>query len=586
MGLRPLLVCLGCLLSLQPCRADSTPDPLRFLPAKADLLIKIEKPAGIVQTVLGHPLFAQFQQLEAVKEVYDSTSARRFYQLLGYLEHELGVERTALLDSLTCGGAALAAKIEGENSPVLLVLQGRDETLWRRSFKLFLEVAEQEMARKELKDKPVYGSYRRIETVQVGKNLHAAIAGSALILSNKQDGLQRALDCYLDPKSPNLTTVPEVKQAHELAGRDADVWMWFNLPLARNSPGGKDAFVLPRNDVNLTVLFGGWLDVAQFAPFLCAGASIDPTGARLSFRMPRDLAKSAPAMRLHIPPPGTAGVLPLLEPKGVLFSDSFYLDLAAIWESRSQLFNAAQIKSLEDFEKNSAKFLAGSSFSKLVTLSGPRHRLVAAHQPINAYKTRPQQNLPSFALVVELRDPEAFGKRMEAVLRAAGLLASLQVRLQLFEEDVLGHKVVGYRFSETAPLANDPGNLRFNFVPCFTRVGKQFVFCSTLTLCRELIEILERETKSPAPTNLQAASLMKFYSSGGAHLIDYYKDVLLTQIILDRAATPEKANQQFEELMQLIRGLGVLQIDSAYSAKDFHYDFRFAPQAAGAKDKK
>ena len=586
MGLRPLFVCLGCLLVLQPCRADSTPDPLRFLPAKADLLIKIEKPAGIVQTVLAHPLFAQFQQLEAVSEVYDSTSARRFSQLLGYLERELGVERAALLDALTCGGAAFAAKIEGENSPVLLVLQGRDETLWRRSFKIFLEVAEQEMARKELKDKPEFGSYRRIETVQIGKDFHAAIAGSALILSNKRDALQHALDCYLDPKSPNLTTIPEVKQAHALASPDADAWMWFNLPLARNSPGGKDAFVLPRNDVNLTVLFGGWLDVAQFAPFLCAGASIDSTAARLSFRMPRDLTKSAPSMRLHIPPPGTAGVLPLLEPKGVLFSDSFYLDLAAIWESRSQLFNAAQIKSLEEFEKNSSKFLVGSSFSKLVTLSGPRHRLVAAHQPRNAYKIKPQQNLPSFAWVVELREPEAFAKRMEVILRAAGLLASTQVKLQLFEEDVLGHKIIGYRISETAPLAIDTGNLRFNFVPCFTRVGKQFVFCSTLTLCRELVELLEREAKAPAPANLQAASLMQFYSGGGAQLLDYYKDVLLTQIILDRAATPEKASQQFEELIQMVRGLGVLQIESNYSAKDFRYDFRFVPQAASVKEKK
>jgi hypothetical protein len=160
------------------------------------------------------------------------------------------------------------------------------------------------------------------------------------------------------------------------------------------------------------------------------------------------------------------------------------------------------------------------------------------------------------------------------------------VRLQLFEEDCMGHKIVGYRFSDTVPLAIDSANLRFNFVPCFTRVGKQFVFCSTLTLCRELVEILEREAKTPAPANLQAASLMKFYSSGGAQLIDYYKDVLLTQFILDRAATPEKANQQIDELIQLVRGLGVLQIDSAYSAKDFHYDFRLVPQASGAKEKK
>ncbi len=161
MGLRPLLVCLGCLLVLRPCQADSSADPLRFLPAKADILIKIEKPAALLQTVLADPLVGRILQLDGVREAYDSTTARRFYQLLSYLERELGVDRYALFDDLTSGGVAFAAKIEGENSAVTLVVQGRDETLWRRSLKVFLEVAEQEMARREMKEKPVNGSYRR-----------------------------------------------------------------------------------------------------------------------------------------------------------------------------------------------------------------------------------------------------------------------------------------------------------------------------------------------------------------------------------------------------------------------------------------
>jgi hypothetical protein len=305
--------------------------------------------------------------------------------------------------------------------------------------------------------------------------------------------------------------------------------------------------------------------------------------------MPRDLAKSAPAMRLHIPPPGAPGISPLLEPKGVLFSSSFYLDLATIWDGRKELFNEAQVKALEGFDKKSAPFLAGSSFSKLVSLTGPGKRLVVAHEPTSAYKVRAEQNIPAFAFVTELREPESFGTRMEVILRAAALLASTQVKLQTFEETYQGHKIVGYRISETAPLANDPTNLRFNFVPCFTRVGKQFVFSSTLNLCHELVEIIERESKSPLSV-AGSASRMQFYGSGGAQVLDYYKDVLLTQAILDRAVTPDKANQQVNELIKLVRELGMLQIESRYSAKDFQYDVRFVPtvvsQASAADTKK
>jgi hypothetical protein len=433
------------------------------------------------------------------------------------------------------------------------------------------------MARNEQKEKPTHTLYRHVDTVNVGKDFHAAVAGSALVFSNKETGLHQALDCLLDPKSQNLSTKPEVKKAHELAGLSANGWMWFNLPIARNAPGGKDIFKLPRNDVNLTVLFGGWLDVAQHAPFLCAGGFRSPQESHLTFHMPRDLAKSAKAMRLNIPPPGAAGAKPLLTPAATLLSGSFYFDLASVWEERAKLFNPAQTKALEEFDKNSARFLLGSSFSKLVGLTGSYHRFVVTHQPTYAYKTTPQQNIPSFAYVVELRDPESFGKRMDLILRAAAVLASTQVKLQLFEEEHNGHKIVGYRFSEKAPLAIDTTNLRFNFVPCFTRVGNQFVLCSTLGLCRELIDILAKEEKTPPATKPGPASVIQLYSSGGAQVLDYYRDVLLTQNILDRANPPEKAAKQVEDLVQFVRSLGILRIESRYLDNEFQYELRFEP---------
>ncbi len=577
MWLRPLLVCLGCLFILRPCQADAPPDPLRFLPANADLLVKIEKPASLLKQVLANPLAGEIYRLDVVREAYDSTNARHFYQLLAYLEHELGVDRWTLLENLTCGGAAIAAKIDGDNSPVVIVIQGRDETLWRRALQIALEVAEQELARKEQKDKPVHTSYRRLDTVSLGKDFHAAIAGSAFIFSNKEAGLHQALDCLTDPKSKTLAGLPQVKQAHDLAGPDANGWMWFNLPLVRGFPAAKPVFETPRNDPNLTVLFGGRLDVAQSAPFLCAGGKLTATEAELSFRMPREPAKSGSAMRLNIPPPGAAGVRPLLEPKTVLFSSSFYFDFASLWNDRAQLFNDKQRKAFEGFDKNSSKFLLGSSFSKLVSQTAPYHRLVVAHQPTYAYKTTPQQNIPAFALVTELRDPEAFSKRIDAILRAAGLLASTQIRLQFFEETYNGHKIVGYRISETAPLANDPTNLRYNFVPCYVRVGNQFVACSTLNLCHELIDLLVAEAKNPPKSSAGNASVMQFYGSGGAFMLDYYRDVVLTQNILDNANSPEKAAQQVDDVIRLVRNLGVLRIDSRYADKDFRYNLRFVP---------
>jgi hypothetical protein len=576
---------IGCVLMVSAARADTPADPLRFLAAESDLLIKVEQPGQLANSLIDHPLFRQFRQLEVVRDLYDSTNFRRFNQMLGYVERELGMDRWKLLDELAGGGAAFAVKFGPEPAPVVLVIQGRDETLWHRAANLFLEVGLQELDRQNKPAKPLHVAYRRIDTIRLGDKLFVAIAGAALLVSNNEKGLQSALDCYLDPAKKSLATLPTVRDAHILAGVTADAWMWLNLDVARKSPGGKDIFKLPRNDVNLTAIFGGWLDVAQHAPFLSAGLFVRPLESSLWFCMPRDPAKSAPAMQLHIPPAGAAGSRPVLEPKNVLFSTSFYLDLAKIWNEREGLFNEKQRKSLETFDKDSSRVLAGSTFSKLVTLAGPYHRLVVVHNPRPGYKTTPGQNLPAAAWVVELRDPEAFAKRMEAILRAAGLLATLQVKLKQFEEDCQGHKIVGYRFVEDAPWDNDPQNLRFNASPCFVRVGNQFVFCSTVALCRELVAMLDAEGQKRLAKQPEAL-ITRFYGDGGMQLLEYYKDVVLTQAILDAAASPKQAAQQVRDLLQFVHGLGVFQIESTYANESFRYDLRLIPAAGDQKASK
>src|SRR5260370_26602403 len=130
---------------------------------------------------------------------------------------------------------------------------------------------------------------------------------------------------------------------------------------------------------------------------------------------------------------------------------------------------------------------------QLLTGAGPYHRLVAVNQAVNPYKTTPKIQIPAFAVVSELRDPEPFAKNMGTVFRGLGLLASSQVKLDFDEEVYKDCSVIGWRFPEDAEFKADVSDIRFNFSPCFTRVGNQFVVCSTVELCRELIDVLQQE---------------------------------------------------------------------------------------------
>src|SRR5207248_6189564 len=97
-------------------------------------------------------------------------------------------------------------------------------------------------------------------------------------------------------------------------------------------------------DPGLTIFFGGWADVAARAPYLCAALCRDDKGLLLTFRMPRGRDGMGADRAVVCPPEGKPGSRPLLEPKGVLLSQSFFWDLSAFWTERVALFGEKNAK--------------------------------------------------------------------------------------------------------------------------------------------------------------------------------------------------------------------------------------------------
>jgi hypothetical protein len=294
----------------------------------------------------------------------------------------------------------------------------------------------------------------------------------------------------------------------------------------------------------------------------------------LSARLPRGREGSAEAMALHIPPEGE-GALPLLEPKGVIYSVSYYLDLGKVWEQRAKLFNDKQKKGLEDADSKSALFLAGKSLNQVLTEAGPHQRFVVVHQDKLGYKTEPTQRLPAFGFVVDMRNKD-FGKTMETVIRGAALLGGNQFKVKLIEEKHNDLTIVGYRFPEGDDRPKNLTDIAYNFTPCFVTVGDQFVVASTIDLAKELVDVVQKEAKTglkKSPTAFQS----RLYGNGGADFLKAIDDQLFAQTMLERALPPEQAKEQVQEFRALVRRLGTVRSEITYNANDFRYEFRWVP---------
>lgn len=636
-----LLLGFGCMAHATDLRAGA-PDPLRLVPNQADLVAEVLKPRAAVEIVLHDELFQRIQQFEAVRELYDSTNFRRFYQLVAYFEKQLGIAWPEMLDRLGGGGIALTTKFGGNPAPVLVVFQGTDDELMARFVKIGLQILEQELARQESKDRIEQEMYREIPMIRIGKDFHAAVLGSAFVYSNKDSALKKSIDLYKDGPAQSLAILPVLSEARRLLPADPVSRLWINLEPAHKTDQGKEVFALPNNQPIFTTVAGGIIDVVGRSPFVCVGSYREADGYRAAIRMPRGRAGMPKVIEAHVPPADDAGTPPLLQPKGVLYSSSFYLDPSKFLQNLEQLLNAQQRKAFDEFDKTSSTFLLGSRFSQLVSQVGAHQRVVVANQYRTGYSMQPTQPIPAFALVTEMREPEKFGKSMEAILRGAGFLTSTQFKLKLVEEKQGDYRIVGYRFPDDAKVAGDTGYARYSYSPCFAVVGRQFVACSTLELCHELVDLLHKEAQHFAPSKelqqaraklavtekeltaliarlpevkevverskiiaelqvfenkrvaetrsveqqakaasakaakaagmIPAAVRTQFYSAGGAEMLLFVQDQLLAQTILDRAMPPEAAKKQVEQIVDVVRRLGVLQFETHYGANDFQFD--------------
>src|SRR5262245_58441203 len=570
--------CAGavCLLFVATAARGQTPDPLRFIPATADAVFRIENPRKLIEAITRHEVYKGLYNLDAARTYLDTLPVRTFYDLVAYVERELGAPWPELIDKLAGGGIAVGVKYGEGNPPALLVIQGTDEAATKRFVEKALAVADQELALQEGAQKLERTAYKGIDVIKVGKDVHLARVGSALLAGNSGKVLKAALDLVDDKQgsAKSLAGVESLQQARKLLPPDPLVWGWVNLVPVKQQEQAKKLFAQPRNDFVMTFLFADLLDVGRLADCFADVRQQTPDGFTTTIRAPAGLDGRGADTVLHVPEdPKVPGTKPFLEPKNVVFSYSFYLDLNALWTKRSQIMNAEQAKSFEEGEKQASRFLPGASLSKLFAQSGPHWRFVATNQGKELhYKIEPGTRSGDFAVVVSMREP-GFAKSVESMIRGGAIIAGFQVGgLKMFEEEIDGVKVFGYRFKEGGKFPADVDNIRFNFVPTFAAVNDQYIFASNRELCRELIGLIRKESGTkPQSQNLQ----LRVYAKGTADSLTLTPDQLITSTILSQGVGEVEARKQAEALVKYLESLGTVTVETDHTDKTFRFDVKW-----------
>src|SRR5262249_55185346 len=116
-----------------------------------------------------------------------------------------------------------------------------------------------------------------------------------------------SIDLHLNGRQKSGAGVKTVAEARKLLPADPLACAWINLETVKKLPQAKDVFSLPRNDVNITVLFGSWLDVIGRSPFSCAGLYRPSDGSLTTFRLPAGRDGCTADLAPHVQPSRPAG---------------------------------------------------------------------------------------------------------------------------------------------------------------------------------------------------------------------------------------------------------------------------------------
>jgi hypothetical protein len=535
-----------------PAAADE--NLLRLVPKLATFVWVVEKPRAVVDAVAAIPQLEAARQFPQVRALYETAGAKRLLQLLAHVEVELGAKWPELIDRVAGGGVALAFDVLKEPAPTLLVVRGTDAAVSDKALSLLVKLVEDDGQTKVLRT-----SHLGVDVIVIGNDLSLARVGTVVYVANKPEILDAALAlAKTHAPADSVAANPTAAAARTAAGPDPLAWAWLDFAAVKQTQKAKDFFDNTRKELFQTVAFGATADALRRSDYVAAALTRTATGFRFTLTLPAKRADLSKDLDFHVPPAGERGTLPLLEPPGVVYSQSFHLDLGKLWADRKSIVDPAVLKQIEKAEKGVSRFLPGTTLGTLLQQSGPYHRLVFAQTGEHLYTVEPAQPVPIPAYVINVRDPK-FAESLDAILRGAALLAGNQVGgLKQSDVEIDGVKVNVYRINDkpTTPVA-DPDGIRFNFAPCYAAVGDSFVVACSSGMLKALIP----ELKKPSVAGHPAVWRNKLYAVGGAAFLAAHPEPAITETILGQGVGLAEAKKQVADLTRWLATLGTAGVE-------------------------
>ena len=558
--LRTTLVVLGLALPaavvLHGSGAEPLPPVSQWIPAEAVLTLEITRPDDLLDLVLNPPALSAIQALPVYQQKVAQPGMREFFEVVKFLEGRLDTDWQTGLRTLLGGGVTFAVV---PDTGVLIFIEATDGAMLRELQQIIVTFAQGDTAKEGEPDRVASAEYRGVTGWRLADDQVHCIIGNRLIISNDDKALKAVIDLKEDTHRARLADLPAYQAARKAAGEGAAAVAFANVGVLKQHPPLRDVLAKNRNPLAV-LLFAGILDALKASDYLAAGLHI--AGNTLALETVVDGKATDPAgpASLVFAAGGATRVAPNLVVPRSIAALSFHRDLRSFYAAKDELF-PERSSGLIFFENMMGIFFSGRDLTEeVLARTTPEVRLVVARQDYQ--QGTPQVQLPGFAAVFRLHDPESFGQVVEeAWQKALGLVNFTrgQKALPGMILDRSTHSDTRFsvaRFSLADETDRENLDIRFNFSPALVTLGDYVVLSSTEALARDLIDAIRQEMRGTVQTLANTDSLVEVDTEQLAAVLEANRTGLVRQNMIEKGHSEDEAETEIDVLLALIRSLG------------------------------
>ena len=481
-----------------------------WIPEQAALCLEIYQPGAILEPLLSSAFGERLASVPAYDRHRNSKQMQDLLGLTRLIEVTAQTNWQSAIRTITREGAAFAL---GAGNRRLLVLGGDDPSLLEKLHTFARQLAVSEADKQGQTDRVRSTDYAGVTGWTFNGQEAHALVGPRLLAASDAEVLRRALDLR-SSGTGSLADRPVYQAARKAVGKDAAAMVFLDLEQLRQAPQFLNALDEQSHNPLAALLLAGYTGPIRSAPWLALGVYVE--GGTLAIRsfVGGDHALEATPLFAR-PPAGTNGQQPTLEIPRQIAALSLYRDLAGFYAAKDTLF-PQRTSGLIFFENMMGIFFTGRNLTdEVLAQTTPRVRLVAARQEFDPAIGTPDPQLPSFAVVFELRNPQDFGEVVEeAWQKALGLVNFTRGQkalpgLILDRTNYHGTTVTVARYSAKEVPDRNHLDSRFNFRPTLALVHGHAILSSTDQLACDLVDALAQKPASEAAAGPGAHSFLQ-----------------------------------------------------------------------------